>query len=134
MDVHLAFVVGGAAAVDVAVADFGLKSGRGPEIKWLSGLHVIVAVEKNGGLAGRFEGFGVNERMELGGNNFDGFESREAQVIGDPSGAAFDVGLVLAFGADGRDAEKFAKFFEVLLTAAFYEFRKSHQGPSGARI
>src|SRR5207344_35134 len=63
VDVDLAFVVGRAAAKDVAVADGGLKSGRSPEVQRLGRLDVVVAIKKDGGLAGSFEGFGIDERM-----------------------------------------------------------------------
>jgi len=102
MNVHLALVVSGAAAVEVAVANGRFERRSGPKIERLGRLNVIVSVEKDGGLAGSIEGFGVDERMEMGGNNFDGGEPGRAEVIRDPLGGAFDIGLVFAFGADTR--------------------------------
>src|SRR6266852_9363186 len=132
MNVHLALVVGGAAAEEIAVAHGGLKGRRGPEIERLSGLHVVVPVEKNGGLAGRFEGFGVDQRMHVGGNDFNFLESGGAQFVGNPACGALDVGLVLALGADAVDAEEFAEFGEMLLAVLLDEVSKVHGWmPSG---
>jgi len=38
--------------------------------------------------------------MHVGGNDFDFFESCGVQFVGDPASGAFDVGLVLALGAN----------------------------------
>ena len=43
VDMDLTFVVGCAASKKIAVANSGLEGGRGPEIEWLSGLHVVMA-------------------------------------------------------------------------------------------
>ena len=126
MNVDLSFVVGGAAAEEIAVANGGFKSGRGPKIKRLSGLHVVMSVEKNCGLAGRFEGFGVDERVHVGGDDFDFFETSGAQFFGNPLGGALDVRLVLTLGTDARDAEKFAKLCKVLFVVVFDEFSEFH--------
>src|SRR5258707_14918129 len=107
MDVNLAFVVGGSAAEEIAFAHRGFKGRRGPEIERLGGLHVVGSVKKNGGLAGRFEGFGVNQRMHVGGNDFDFFESGGGQFVGDPASGAVRVGVVLAVGANGGAAQEF---------------------------
>src|SRR6202022_4560004 len=104
MNVYLALVVGSAAAEEIAFAHRRLKSRRSPEIEGLGGLHVIMSVKKNGWLAGRFERFGVNQRMHVGGNNLDLFESGGAEFVRNPSSGAFDVRLVFAFGADAGDA------------------------------
>jgi hypothetical protein len=126
MNVDLPFVVGGAAAEEIAIADGGFKSGRGPEIERLSGLHVVVPVEKDGGLAGRFERFGVDERVHVGRNDFDFFETSGAQFFGNPVGGALDVRLMLTLGTNARDAQEFAKLCKVLLVVVFDEFSKIH--------
>jgi hypothetical protein len=81
------------------------------------GLHVIVAVEKHGGLAGSVERFGIDEWMQRGGNDFDGFESSGAEMVGNPVGSALDVRLVFGLGTDAGDAKKFVQFGEMLVTA-----------------
>ncbi len=134
VDMNLALVVGGAAAKDISVANFRLESGRGPELQRLGRLDVVVSVEENGGFARSFEGFGIDEGVKTGGNDFDGFEARVAQTVGDPFGSAVDIRFMFALGADRGDAEKFAKFPEMLLATTFYKFSKVHKRPSGARI
>jgi len=52
--------------------------------------------------------------VQVGGNDFDFFESGGAQLVSDPACGAFDVGLVLALGADAGNAQKFVEFGEVL--------------------
>jgi hypothetical protein len=128
---HLAFIVGSTAAIEVTVAGFGFKGRGGPEFERLSGLNVVMTVEEYGGLAGCLERFGIDEGMKIGGNDFDLGKTGGAEVIGDPGGGALDVLLMLAFGADGRNAEKFAKFGEVLVAASFDKFSKVHIRPSG---
>ena len=113
VDVHLAFVVGGAAAEEIAVADGGLESGSGPKIERLGGLHVIVAVEKDGGLAGRVQRFAVDQGMHFRGHDFDVFEARGAELFRDPMRGALDVGLVFALGADAGNAQEFFQFVQM---------------------
>jgi hypothetical protein len=60
VDVDLPFVVYGATAEKVAVADGGLKGGRGPKVKGLGGLDVVMTVKEDGGLAGCLERLGVD--------------------------------------------------------------------------
>src|SRR6266849_1675494 len=113
MNVDLAFIVGGTAAEEIAIAHRGFKGRGSPKIEGLGRLHVVVSVEKNSGLARRFEGFGVNQRMHVGGNNLDFFESGGAQFVSYPARGALNVGLVLALGADAGDAQAFVEFGKV---------------------
>ena len=53
LDVDLALVVAGAARVDVVAAHFGLERRRLPLVQRIGRLHVVVAVEEDGRLAGR---------------------------------------------------------------------------------
>jgi hypothetical protein len=134
MDMNLALVVGGAAAKDIAVANFRLESRGGPEFQGFRGLNIVVAVKENRGFAGSFEGFGVNEGVKSGGNDLNGLEPRGMQTVGDPFRSAVDIRFMFAFGADRGDAEKLVKFPEMLFAATFYKFSKVHMRPSGARI
>ena len=59
---HLALVVGGAARVDLAVADGRLERRAGPEVHGIDRLHVVVAVEQDRRLAGRVEPVAVDDR------------------------------------------------------------------------
>jgi hypothetical protein len=126
VDMNLALVVGRAATIDVAVADRGLEGGRSPEVQRLGGLNVVVTVKKDGGLARSFKGFGVNERVKIGGDDFDVFETRGAKAIGNPVGAALDIGFMFAFGTDRRNAEEIVKLVQMLLAATFDKFSKVH--------
>jgi hypothetical protein len=130
--VNLALVIGGAAAVEIAVARFGSERRRGPEIQRISGLNIVVAIEKNGGLAGSFEGFRVNQGIQAGRNDLYRLEASGAEMIGNPVGGALDVRLVLAFRADGRNAKEVAQLVKMLLALTFDNFSKVHGQPSGA--
>jgi hypothetical protein len=131
VDVDLAFVVSRAATVDVAVANSGLKSGRSPKVQRLGGLNVVVAIKKDRGFAGGFEGFGIDERVKIGGNNFDGFEARGAKAVGNPVTGTVNIGFMFALGADRRDTEKLKKLVQMLLATTFDEFSKVHYWASG---
>ena len=109
MDVDLTFVIGGAAAEEIAVANGGFEGRRSPELERFGGLNVVMAVKENGRFAGSFERFGIDERMEIGGNDFDFLETGGAKMVGHPAGGAFDVRLVLAFRADAGDTQKFTQ-------------------------
>ena len=87
-----------------------------------------MAVKKDGGLAGSFERFRVDKGMQVGANDFDRGEAGGAEMIGDPTGCAFDVRLMLAFCADARDAKKFAELGEVLVVARVDMLGKIHKG------
>src|SRR5882762_10151800 len=124
---------GGATAEEIAVAHGGFESGRGPEIERLGGLHVVVAVEKDGGFAGSFERFRVDERVQIGRNNFNRLKSCSAEIIRDPASATLDIRLVFALGAHAGNAQEFAKLRQMLVAATFDKFSKVHKGPSGAK-
>src|SRR5882762_3205777 len=133
MDMNLAFVVGGAAAEEIAVAHGGFEGRSGPEIERLGGLHVVVAIEKNRGFAGSFERFRINKRVQICRNDFNRFKSCSAEIVRDPASAALDIGLVFALGADAGNAQEFAKLRQVLVAATFDKFSKVHKGPSRAK-
>ena len=119
VDMDLAFVVGGAAAEEIAAANRGLEGRRGPEFERLGRLDVVMAVEKDGGLAGRVQRFRVDQGMQLGRNDFDVGESGAAEAIGDPLGGALDVRLVLALRADAGNAQEFVEIGEMLVVLLF---------------
>src|SRR5882672_3328114 len=131
---NLALVVGGAATEEIAIADGGFEGRSGPEIERLGGLHVVVAVEKDRGFAGSFERFRVDEGVKICRDDFNRFKSRSAEIVRDPAGAALDVRLVFALGADAGNAQEFAKLRQVLVAATFDKFSKVHKGPSGLRV
>ena len=75
MDVDLALVIGGAAAEEIAIANRGFEGGRSPKIERLGGLNIVMAIKEDGGFAGSFERFGIDERMEICRNNLDFLEA-----------------------------------------------------------
>src|SRR5260370_12254422 len=127
MDVDLAFIVGGATTEKIAVANSGFECRGGPKIKRLGRLHVVMAVKKDGGLAGRFQGFRVDQRMEICGDDLDVFEARRAEVADNPVGAALDIGFVFALGANARDAQKLAQVSQMLLAGTVNKVSKIHE-------
>jgi hypothetical protein len=131
VNVDLAFVVGGAAAEKVAVADCWFEGGRSPEVEGLGGLNVVMTVKKDGRLAGDLQRFSVDERMETRRNDFNRIKSSGAELVGDPAGGALDVGLVFALGADAGNTQKFAQFAKMLVAATFDKFSKVRIGSQG---
>ena len=79
---ELAFVVDGAAGVDVVVALGGLKGRSVPFVERFGGLDVVVGVAEHRGLAGGVQPVGVDERMPLGGDDLDVFHADAAQFVG----------------------------------------------------
>jgi hypothetical protein len=128
VNVNLTFVVGSAASKQISVADGGFERRRSPKLEGFGRLNVVVAVEKNGGLAGSFERFGVDERVEICGNDLNRIKSGGTQLVGYPRGGALDVRLVLALGADAGNAHELQQLGEVLVTATFDKFSKVHTG------
>src|SRR5258708_3105109 len=111
MNVHLSLVVGSAAAEEISVSHRRFESGRGPELKRLGGLHVRVTVEEDRWLARCFERFGVDERMEICGRNFDGFHAARAELVCHPLRGPLDIRLVFTFGADAWNAQQLLELF-----------------------
>ena len=93
MSHELAFVVRRAAAVNAAIADRGIESGRFPLVERLGGLHVVVAVNQNGAATGLMLVFGQHDRMarrfaQLGG------ESDAAELADEPFRAGAHIGTL----------------------------------------
>ena len=63
LDEHLPFIVAGAARENVVAADLGVERRRLPFVERIGRLHVVVAIEKERGLAGRAQPFRVDERV-----------------------------------------------------------------------
>ena len=119
VDVHLALIVGRAAAKQIAVAHRRLKRGTGPQVQRLGGLHVIVPVKKNRRFAGSVQRFAIHQWMHFRGNDFDLFEARRAQLCPPPNARPFDIRLVLALGAHARNAQKFLQLVQVFFALGF---------------
>ena len=125
---ELAFVVDGAAGVDVVVALGGLEGRSVPLVERLGGLDVVVGVAEHGGLAGGVQPVGVDEGMALGGDDLDIFHADAAQFVGHIVGGFLNVGLVLFEGADAGDAEKIFEFVQetLLITAGKIDCGRGH--------
>src|ERR1700680_1380596 len=131
----LALVIGSAATEEIAVANGWFESGRGPKVEGFRRLHIVVAVKKHGWFAGGFERLGIDERMEICGNNFNFLKSSGAQIVRHPPSGAFDVRFVFALGADARDSQKLAQLCQMLVAITFYKFSKVHKrGSRGLRV
>jgi hypothetical protein len=65
------------------------------------------------------------------GDNLHVIKSGGAEMVRDPARAAFDIGLVLALGADAGDAQKFAELRQVLVARRVNQVSKVHMGSSG---
>ncbi len=85
---HLALVVDRAARVEVAVALGGLEGRREPLVERIGGLHIVVAVEEHGGLAGGVQPVGVDQRMAVGFNQPDILHADAGQFGGQQLGGA----------------------------------------------
>ena len=134
MNVYLPLIVGRAPAENVSVAHLGLERRRSPELKRFGGLYVVMPIEKDGRFSRSVERFRINQGMKVGRHDFDRTEAGGTKMIGHPPGGPFDVGLVLAFGANRRDPKKFAKFRKVLFAATFDKFCNVHRKPSDTMI
>ena len=111
----LAFVVGCPTAKEIAAANRRFERGRGPQLKRLGRLHVIVPIEEYGGLPRSFQRLCINERVQVRRNNLDGLESCCAEMVGNPARPALDIRLMLALGTDAWNAQEFVQFSQVLV-------------------
>ena len=107
----------------------GSKGGVMPFVERVGGLHVVVGVAEDGGLAGGVQPVGVDERMALGGDDFDVLHADAAQFVGDEVGGFLNVGLVFVEGADAGNAEKIFEFVEktLLIIAGKIDCWGSHE-------
>ena len=134
VNVHLAFVVGGAAAIEIAVANGRLEGRRGPQFERLGRLHVVVPVKKNRGLPGSLQRFAINQRMHFRRNDFDAVEAHAAQPVGHPLRGALDVRFALRLRADAGNAQKFVEIGQMLVVLPFDVFIQLHRSSCGAPI
>ena len=106
LDVDLAFVVTGAARENVVAADLRLEGRRLPLVERVGRLHVVVAVEKDGGLARRIQPFRIDQRIAFAFDQLGGGHPRRAQLVQSEFGGAPDIGLVFRERADARNAQE----------------------------
>ena len=107
---HLAFVVGGAAGVDVAVAAHGLERRRRPLLQRIGRLNVVMPVDQRRRGPGDVRRLAVDQRMAAGGNHLVA-ETELVELVGHPGCRPLHVRLPLRVGADAGDPQEFAQFF-----------------------
>ena len=98
-------VVGGAAAVEPAVALDRLERVALPQRQVADRLHVVVGVEQHGRRAGRGRLAADHRRLPAGAHDPD-VEAAAAQQFGDRLGGALDVRVVEAVEGDAGDADE----------------------------
>ena len=106
LDVDLALVVAGAARENVVAADLRLEGRRFPLVQRIGRLHVVVAVEQDGGLARRAQPFRIDQRIAFAFDQLGGGHPRRAQFVQGEFGGAPDIGLVFRERADARNAQE----------------------------
>src|SRR5207248_946470 len=131
MNVDLAFVGGGPAAKEIAIANCGFKRGRGPKLERLGRLHVVVSIEEDCRLPGSSQRFRINQGVQVGRNHLNRFKSGVPQVISNPASAAFDIRFMFALGADAGNVKELIELGEVLITRTINPFSKIHKSPWG---
>ena len=107
---ELAFIVDGAARIDVVVALGRLKRRAVPFIQRIGRLDIVVRIQSTVGLPRAREPVGINQRMSLGRDDLDIFHADAPQFVGHKIGGFLDVGLVFFESADAGNAEKIFEF------------------------
>ncbi|MCG3141796.1 MAG: hypothetical protein HDKAJFGB_03123 [Anaerolineae bacterium] len=113
----IAFHIRRAARVQIIAAHGWLKRRRMPFVHRVNGLHVVMPIEQDSGLAGRVQGFAVHHRMPrrvrvAGGEKGDVIQSERAQLRGKPFCSALHIGLMFGQCGDGRDGGKSLQFLK----------------------
>jgi len=84
------------------------------------GLHVIVAVEKDGRFARGFERFRVDEAVQIGRNNFNRFKARGAEIVRDHERAPRSISGLCSLLALTLGMRKSSAKLRQMLIAATY--------------
>ena len=112
---ELAFVIGGAAAMEIVVPDDGRKRRVPPLVPGFTGKDVVVAVDNEGGAACSVQPRGVDDRVAGGGNDANTVQPYLLQMPGKPTGTTLDVALAFRLRANAGKADEFLKFGDELL-------------------
>ncbi len=130
---HLAFVVGGAAGVDVAVANRRLERRRRPLAERIGRLDVVVSVDERDRFAGHRRRLGQDQRMAGRLHEF-GRQSQLLEPRDHPLGRAAHVAGVARIGADALDTEQVREVVDERLTVGLdIAVDCCHGWPSGGR-
>jgi len=96
----------------VTITYFGLEGLALPELKWLGGHDVIVAIDEDCGLRRILlivaEDDGVTGRLV----DFYGLYTETFEMVAPMLSAALHIGFVFALGTDRRDADELEEVFE----------------------
>jgi hypothetical protein len=110
---HLAFVVSGAARVDFAVTDRGLERRRLPELDGVHRLHVVMAVEQDGGSIRSAQPVAIDDREAWRVDEPDVLQADPLHLVCRPFRTRTHVVGMLREGADARDREVSLQFLDV---------------------
>src|SRR5437867_4130409 len=72
-----------------------------------------MAIEEDGGLPGRVQRVGIDDRMPLCLKNLNVLHADLTEMRGDPLGTAYDVGLIFRVCADARYGDEFFQLIEI---------------------
>ena len=107
--VQLAFIIVGAAGVDIAVLDERLERVGKPGFQGFGGNDIVMAVEQQGGfIRSGMQPLAVYNRVGGCGDDLDRLYPNAGELIGQPFGSLLDFGLVGEVGADAGDADQLA--------------------------
>jgi hypothetical protein len=126
---ELAFVVDGAAGIDVLVTFGGLEGRRNPFIERLGRLDVVVGIAEGGGLAFGVEPIAIDQWVALGLDDLDILEANAVEFVGDELGSLANVVPMFFFGADAGNAKEIFEFFEEpgLIVASVFDCCRGHE-------
>ena len=110
---HLPLVVCRAPGINLVLANRRLEWRRVPQIDWIDGLNVVMAVKQNRRSAGRVQPVSVDDWIARSLLETDVFEADTFHVLGAPLRCAPDVGLVLRQSADAWYREKLLQLLDV---------------------
>ena len=125
--VHLAFVVAGAAGVNLVVLDNRLEGRQVPQRVGVGGLHVVVAVDEHRGQGRVDQLLAVDDGVAGGLAQLyfvePYFFEALLQVVGGPQHVALELGV----GGDGGNAKPVEQLIEEALLV-FFEVGSRHKG------
>lgn len=109
---HLAFVVGGAAGPDPAIADLRIERIVGPEAEWIDGLDVVVSVNEYVAPAGLMWVAGEDNGMFRGFVELAG-EAHGGEFRAQPFGAGAHFAAVARIGGNTGETQEGEEVFKL---------------------
>ena len=105
-DPNLPLVIGGAASINVVSADLGLERRRLPFVDRIGRLDIVMPVQKERGLAGRAQPFGVDQRVALPLNQFGAGNPGIPKTVAHELGGAPHISKMFRIGANTRNPQE----------------------------